>query len=74
MQDSTVATYAIECSQVRGVFCAIPQNLTLTEGPSTACYTVTQAGVYVTQCCTSDFLFSCPGSQDCFPVLSEETI
>jgi hypothetical protein len=43
-----VATYAIECSQVGGVFCAIPPNLTLTEGPSTACYTVTQAGVYVT--------------------------
>jgi len=47
-RDSTATTYVLQCAPSPSVFCAIPQNFTLTEGPSTACYTVTQVAIGVT--------------------------
>ncbi|OXV09833.1 hypothetical protein Egran_02403 [Elaphomyces granulatus] len=46
--DSTATTYVLKCAPSPSVFCAIPQNFTLTEGPSTACYTVAQVALGVT--------------------------
>jgi len=46
--DSTATTYVLKCAPSPSVFCAIPQNFTLTEGPSTACYTVTEVAIDVT--------------------------
>ena len=49
IQGPTATTYVIKCAPTdpNRVFCAIPPDFTLIEGPSTACYTVTQADVYV---------------------------
>lgn len=63
------ATYVIQCAPTdpNREFCAIPPNFTLIQGPSTACYTVTQADVYVISFATEILFFPVPAPKTTFP-------